>query len=53
MDIRFIAKPFMVKTQAHTKRLNVWCEFLDHHPNKSTKDSRGRPSCLLSHMQKL
>ncbi len=26
---------------------------LDHHPNKSAKANRGRPSCSLSQMQKL
>ena len=25
----------------------------DHHPNKSAKANRGRPSCSLSQMQKL
>ena len=37
----------------YRKGLNAWCEFWDHHPNKSAKARRGRPSCSLSQMQKL
>src|SRR5215212_8937042 len=33
--------------------LNAWCELCGHHPNRSAKASRGRPSCSLSQMQKL
>ncbi len=33
--------------------LNAWCKFWNHHPSKSAKASRGRPSCPLSQMQKL
>jgi NADPH:quinone reductase-like Zn-dependent oxidoreductase len=33
--------------------LNAWCEFRDHHPSKSAKANRGRPSCSLSQIEKL
>ena len=38
---------------AVVRLLNAWCELRDHHPSKSAKASRGRPSCSLSQMQKL
>jgi Resolvase, N terminal domain len=35
------------------RSLNTLGVSFDHHPNRSAKARRGRPSCSLSHMQKL
>src|ERR687897_267092 len=51
--IRQITHPPEGWSAAAPKGLNAWCEFRDHHPSKSAKANRGRPSCSLSQIEKL